>query len=197
VLVAEINETLAVIRDRLEQVLQSIQSQTEPWVLLGNAAVAEGGELRDESNKIIISVVGLQADASTSGRSAPSLGKDDRYYTGYPPLHVNLYVMIAANFSDVNYEAGLARLSAVISFFQRSPVLTRANTPSLPDGMDQLVIEFASLDFAQLSHLLTATGRRYVPMVFYRLRRLSFSGAVAAVAPPIKASSPDVLPGPR
>ena len=159
----------------------------------------ENADTRDVANKMIMSVVHLQTDASTGAFSSPQLTKDDRYFTSYPALHVDAYILVAANFTDSNYEVGLSLLSMVISFFQEAPVLTHGNAPSLPPELDKLVIEFVSLDFSQLSHLLTATGSKYVPMVLYRLRRLPFSGpAVAGVAPAVRsAGAADASPAGR
>ncbi len=182
-----INEIVTILRDKLEGVLQSARPQAERWVLLGNAGMREGTDARAVINKMIMSVVHLQTDASAGAFASPQLTNDDRYFTGYPSLHVDAYVLVAANFTDSDYEVGLSLLSMVISFFQETPVLTHGNAPSLPPELEKLVIEFVSLDLSQLSHLLTATGSKYVPMVLYRLRRLPFSGsAVTGVAPAIR-----------
>jgi hypothetical protein len=192
----KINEILSVVRGRLENVLQVASPQAEDWVRLANAGAKDGGDGRDGVNKITISLVGVQADASTSTVSPPRMGPDERYYTAYPSRYLNLYIMIAADFTDENYEAGLVRLSSVISYFQQSPVLNRANSPDLPEDVEQLVVDFANLDFADVGHLMAAAGRKYAPAVFYRLRRLAFTGAVAGVAPPVTSvGGANVLPG--
>jgi hypothetical protein len=184
-----VNEILAVLRNKLNEFLQSARPQAERWVLLGNAGLRDGGEVRDVSNKMIMSLVNLQSDARAGNFVAPQLTGDDSYFTGYPPLHLDAYIIIAANFTDANYEAGVALLSMIISFFQQTPVFTHENAPSLPPEMDKLVIEFVSLDTSELSHLLTATGSKYVPMVLYRLRRLPFAGpSVVGVAPAIRSA---------
>jgi len=183
-----INEVLAVLRDRLEGVLQAIYPQGERWVLLGNAGVRDGDE-KDSSNKMMMSVVSLQVDASTGAFVPPKLSAADSYYSGYPPLHLDVLFVVAAQFTDSNYEAGIAMLSRVIAWFQETPFLTRENAPSLPADVDRVAVEMVSLDFAELSHLLSATGVKYVPLVLYRLRRLPFAGpSVAAAAPAVRAA---------
>jgi hypothetical protein len=183
-----INEVLAVLRDRLEGVLQAIYPQGERWVLLGNAG-AQDGEPKGGSNKMMMSVVSLQIDASTGAFVPPQPTGSDWYHSGYPQLHLDVVFMVAANFTDANYEAGLAMLSRVIAFFQESPVLTHESAPRLPPGLDKVAIEMVNLDFAQLSHLLSAAGVKYVPLVLYRLRRLPFAGpSLAAAAPVVRAA---------
>jgi hypothetical protein len=186
-----INEILAILRDRLENVLQASQSQAEPWVLLGSPGGRDGDDSREITNKVVMSVIGLQSDASAGLFAAPNIAADDRYYSSPPPLHLDAFVMVAANFAGSNYETGLSRLSSAIYFFQSTPVLTRNNTPQLPDDMDKLAIEFVSLDFAQMAHLLTALGMKYMPFVVYRLRRLPFDArAAAGGAPAVSATGP-------
>jgi hypothetical protein len=183
----KINDVLAVLRDKLEEVLQLEQSQAEPWVLLGNVALRDETGAREVNNKMVMSLVSLQSDASTSAFVAPQLAGDERYYLSPPPLHLDAYVMICAHFTEQNYEAGLARLSSTLSFFQQMPVLTRENTPQLPSQLDKLVVEFVSLDFGQMSHLLTAAGGGLAPFALYRLRRLPFDAAAAvSVAPAVR-----------
>jgi uncharacterized protein DUF4255 len=179
-----INDVLAVLRDRLEEVLQSSHPQGERWVLLGNVGVREGIDLHSGSDKIVISLVSLQSDGSTGTYEQPGLNRGDWYTSKFPPLYVDLYFIVRADFSEVNYEAALGLLSRIIGYLQESPVFTHETAPSLPVGMDKLVVEFVSLDFAQQSHLMTWTGMKYVPSVLYRLRRLPFAGAAISQATP-------------
>lgn len=104
--------------------------------------------------------------------------------------------MVAANFTAANYGAGLSRLSTAICYFQETPVFTRENTPALPANLDRLTVEFVSLDFAQMGHLLTATGSKYRPSAVYRLRRLPFVGApLGGIAPPVRSTGRGGAPG--
>jgi hypothetical protein len=179
-----INEVLAVLRDRLEHVLQTGQARADNWVLLGGAGSRGGADSADMSNKIIISLINLQNESSTGAFVAPKLAQDDRYYSSPPALNLDASVMISANFDDSNYEVGLARLSSVIASLQRTPVLTHDSAPDLPAELDKLVIEFVSLDLAQMSNLMTATGAKYAPFALYRLRRLPFSSPAGLGAIP-------------
>ena len=145
-----------------------------------------------------MSVANIQIDASMGAFAPPRRAGDDHYYSGYPPIHVDVTFMIAANFTDANYGAGLAMLSRVITYFQGTPVLTRERAPDLPDEFDRIGVELVSLDFAELSHLMSATGARYVPLVLYRLRRLPFVGpAIAAAAPAVQSAGGDPAAGRR
>jgi hypothetical protein len=178
-----INEVLVVLRDRLEDVLQASQSQSDRWVVLAGVGTRTGADPAATNNKLILSLVNLQSDATTNTFVPPAM-VDDQYFGSPPPLNIEALILISANFDEHNYEAGLARLSAVIAFLQSSPVLTRESAPQLPRGIDRLMIDFVSLDLAQVSSLMLATGAKYAPFALYRLRRLPFSAAAGAgVAP--------------
>jgi hypothetical protein len=104
-------------------------------------------------------------------------------------LYIDAYIAISSNFGNNSYEAGLARLSKIMSFLQQNPVWTRQNTPQLPDDVEKLVIDFTSLDFAQASNLWTMMGSKHTPFALYRLRRLPFGGpSVTGVAPPVRST---------
>jgi len=183
-----INEVLVAVRNKLEHVLQASQSHAENWVRLGGTVARSGAETPETANKIVISLVNLQSDASSGSYRAPQLAEDDRYYDSPPPLMLDALIMISANFDDSNYEVGLARLSAVIAFMQRTPVLTGETMPDLPEPFDKLAIDFVSLDLSQVSSLMLATGARSAPFALYRLRRLPFTaGAGAGIALAVKA----------
>lgn len=197
-LVVMINDVLAVLRDRLEEVLQSTNPQAERWVLLGNVGAREGLDLHNASNKIVMSLVALQSDVSTGTYAQPTLNKSDWHTSTFPPLYLDLYLLVRADFSELNYESALGLLSRIIGYLQETPVLTHVNAPSLPDGMEKLVVEYVSLDFAQQSHLMTWTGMKYVPSVLYRVRRLPFAGAsISQAAPAVRSGGAGDPPGGR
>jgi hypothetical protein len=182
-----LNDVLAIVRDQLENALQLLYPQAESWVKFGNVGQNDDDSAQASINKLVISLVSLQNNDNIGSLAQSRLGGDDRYYTGYPPLLLDAYFMVAANFTSANYEAALSRLSAVIYYFQQTPVFTRDTIPTLPATVDKLAVEFVSLDFAQMGHLLSATGSKYLPLVLYRLRRVPFVGAsTGGVAPAVR-----------
>ena len=183
---AMIGDILSVFRDRLENLLQNASPQAGQWVLLGGAVARDGGDLHVDSNKLVISLVGLQSDVSTGAFEPPRVNKTDWHTFRSPPLYLDVYFMVTANFSEANYEIGLRQLSRVIAYFQQTPIFTHDNAPSLTSDMDKLVVEFVSLDFAQQSHVMTCMGMKYAPCVFYRARRLPFAAEqISGAAPTI------------
>lgn len=186
-----IDAVLAMLRDRLELVLQNADPRPEKWVSITNIVNQDGSVADDAKNKVVLSVVSLQSDTSTSSYAAPSLGQDDKYPVAPPPIFVDVYLLVMAHFSGGNYQAGIGMLSRAIAFFQETPVLTPLSAPGLPGEMEKLAIEFVNLDFAQANHVLAASGLKAFPFVLYRLRRLPFAGqAPAGTAAAVRSVAP-------
>ncbi len=122
---------------------------------------------------MVVSLVSLQA---SPGGSAPFAARqsDGPWRALAPPLHLDAYVVVAANFSQADYLSGLAAMSRAIAFFQESPVFTRMDNPQLPDDIEKLAVEFVNLDFSAAAALLPA-GLRAMPFALYRLRQLTFA----------------------
>lgn len=186
-----INDILLMLRDRIETVLQNAQARPERWTELTNIIDQDGTLSADVRDKVVLSVVSLQSDTSTGAFVPPSIGQTDRYPVAAPPIFIDVYFLVMANFSGGNYPAGLGMISRVISFFQETPVITPQSDPRLPEEMDKLAIEFVNLDFAAANHVLTMSGVKAFPFVLYKLRRLPFAGsAISAVVPAVRSIDP-------
>jgi len=190
-----IDRLLIVLRDRLESVLQAAKYQPDKWVVLANPIEPDGTPTDGISNKLVMFVVSLQHDASTGTYAAPAQGRNDLYPISAPPLMMDAFFLLTANFTGVNYPAGLEMMSRAISYFQSNPVITHAEAPDLPEEVDRVAVEFVSLDFAQANNLLMLTGLKCFPFLLYRIRRLPFAGpAILGVAQPVRAIDPPVEP---
>jgi hypothetical protein len=193
---AMIDEVLVALRDRLNELLHIFYPNADSWVVLGGVGARNGATSPEITNRIVMSLVNLQSDASSGTFVQPRL-TDDQYFASPPPLSVDALVMLASHFDDANYTIGLARLSTLISALQAAPVLTREDSPKLPRETDRIVVEFVSLDLSQVSSLMLATGAKYAPFALYRLRRLPFSApAGAGVAPAVRTIRPPGQPPP-
>lgn len=91
------------------------------------------------------------------------------------PMHFNLYLMFASNFTDFNYKEGLRYISMILEFFQGSRVFDRSNIPMLSANVDKLSLEFVNLDFKELNNVWSTLGLKYLPSAVFKLKKLSFS----------------------
>jgi hypothetical protein len=193
-----INLLLVRLQKKLEELLQAANFDRQDWIALENPVGADGTPAEGKDDKILMSVMSIQADTSTGAFTPASLGKGDLYPLSSPPLHLDVYFLIAANFRPSNYAEGIGMLSRIISYFQEKPVFTRADMPDLPDEMDKLAVEFVSLDFTQANNVAALTGLKQFPFLLYRIRRVPFAGpAILGVQPPVRSIDPahDAAPG--
>ncbi|MBB5710803.1 Pvc16 family protein [Sphingomonas xinjiangensis] len=189
-----INEILASVRDTLESALQAGHSRDEDWLRLTNLGAPDGSAATDLNNSIVMTVAAFQVDASLGAYQMPRLGTGDSFGMASAPLFLDTYVLFVSCFADAAYATGLAALSRIIQFFQEHPVFDGAHAPDIDARMGPLAIEYASLDFAQASHLSSLAGLKGQPFLLYRLRRLPFAGpAIADVAPAVRRAPPAAL----
>ena len=98
----------------------------------------------------------------------------DRSVVSYPPIYLNLYLMVAGHFNGNNYPEALKFLSNTISFFQRRPVFDHGNTPELDSRIDKLVLAIENLNIKDLSTLWSAITGKYLPSIIYKVRMVAF-----------------------
>jgi hypothetical protein len=181
-----INGILDILREKLETVLQIARPRPESWVVVTNPTEQDGSLAEGANNKVVMSVVSIQADATMGAFAPAAMSKDNGLGVSSAPLHVDVYVLVMGHFSGINYGTGLEMISRSISYFQENPVFESESAPRLPSSVGKLVLEFVSLDFSQANNLLMLMGLQCFPFVLYRIRRLAFdSRAISAVAPPV------------
>jgi hypothetical protein len=185
--VSDIRVTLEAVRQRLNEFLQAAEPRPEEWVVLSNLVDPEGKAYDGARNRLVLFLANVQKETviSTSRGMVPA--GDSHYAMVAPPLYVNLYVLVFANFYDAGYAEGLRVLSLAISFFQKNPAFTSSTLPALPDGVDRLTWEMESLGPADLNYMVGLAGVKYLPSVVYKVRLLPFhSDAMQAQAPAVQ-----------
>ena len=183
----KLKTTLELIRDALNAFLQNIHRRDDAWVVLSNLIDHDGHANDAARNAVVMFLANIQNETTVSTyRPTRATGGDD-YVRVSPPLYVNLYVLLYANFLDANYHQGLALISRTISFFQQNPTFTHANLPKLDPSIDKLSFEMVSLDITDLNYLMALIGSKYLPSVYYKVRLIPFaSDAIQAEVPPAR-----------
>jgi hypothetical protein len=151
-----IHEVIPIIADELNDYLDSKFDTSEDPVILSNILNQDGTIAVREENKIIVSLVNIERDGS-------NLMGSGGLAAGDLPIHVNLYVMFSAYFT--NYFESLKFLSGVIGFFQ-------ANPSFIIDGSN-ILAEFHNVDFREMSNIWAGMGAKYLPCVLFRFRTLN------------------------
>lgn len=172
-----IAKTLAQLAVQLNRFLRQSFKLDEDIVLVSNLNEADGTVLTQVNNKLALFLVGVEKEAASRSKTPLLDAGFARSANSAPPLHLNLYLMLAANFNGANYSDALTLLSASISFFQRNPLFTHQNLPDLDPAIERLALDMENLSIQDASNLWGMLSGKYLPSVLYKVRMISFDGA--------------------
>lgn len=131
-----------------------------------NDTESNGVNGADRSNAYL-SLVNIEEDRiSKSPQNYVRSGTDIIYKN--PKLFLNLYVLFSVNLSV--YAESLKRLSLIIQFFQYKNVFNPVNSPAIPNGINELVLDLITLSYQDLNNLWGIMGSKYMPSVMYKVR---------------------------
>jgi len=98
--------------------------------------------------------------------------RDNKVFYQNPKVYLNLFLLFSVN---MTYSESLKRLSCIIQFFQFQNVFTHLTSPSLPEGIDELILDLYTISFQDLNNLWGVMGSRYLPSVMYKMRLITIS----------------------
>jgi len=162
------------IASELNQHIRRTYSLNEDMVVVSNLLEQDGTVSVHVNNKLVIFLVNIEKDTVPQQLARTARPDGGRSVVSSAPLYLNLYVMIAGNFSGNNYTEGLKFISTAISFLQRQPVMDQHNTPALDKRIDRLMLDIENLDMHNLSGLWGMLSGKYLPSVLYKIRMITF-----------------------
>ncbi|HVX49193.1 MAG TPA: DUF4255 domain-containing protein [Chitinophagaceae bacterium] len=134
-----------------------------------NDSESTAGNGADKANAFI-SLVNIEEDRiSKSPQNYVRSGSSVVYKN--PKLFLNLYLLFSVNLTS--YSESLKRLSYIIQFFQYQNVFNPVNNPSLPAGIDELILDLVTLSYQDLNNLWGIMGSKYLPSVMYKMRLIN------------------------
>ncbi|GGE72487.1 DUF4255 domain-containing protein [Massilia psychrophila] len=148
----------------LNQFLRRSSIAGEDIVVLANPVGSDGRTDQLTADKVVLFLAGVERD-TMPGRTGNS-----HMLAHSAPTFLNLYLMVAANFTGKNYPESLKYLSRVIAFFQQHPVFDRSSSPAMDEGIDKLILDMENLDRRELNNIWGMFGGKYIPSVLYRVR---------------------------
>jgi hypothetical protein len=89
-----------------------------------------------------------------------------------PDIRLILYVLFVARFKQ--YEAAWEHLSRIIEHIQQVRVFEASSTPELPAGIERLVMELVTLDFAAQNEVWNALRTTHHPSILYRVKLVTY-----------------------
>lgn len=175
-----IDKTLDFIRTQLNAYLQAKLSllPTEDAIVLSNVSQLNetqpnsSGEGQDPQNAFI-SLINIEEDRISKSPENFVRALDGSIVYKNPKIFLNLYILFAANLST--YTESLKRVSFIIQFFQYQNVFTALNSPSIPSGIDELILDMITLSYQDLNNLWGILGSRYLPSVMYKCRLITIN----------------------
>jgi hypothetical protein len=168
-----IYDVLELVRDFTDTALRQQDPRDDHWVILSNLVNHDGSPALNTDNKVVLTLAGLEQErlVSTYARG----GNDDVFQVVGPPVYLDLLVVFYANFSGREYASGLNAIASIIALFQKNPMFGAQGPLRLPQSMDKLSVQLQSPTNGELTALLDRLGVKYLPMVCYKLRVLTFS----------------------
>ncbi|MFV0377005.1 MAG: DUF4255 domain-containing protein [Mangrovibacterium sp.] len=131
----------------------------------------EGGKVED---KVVLTLIRIEEEVTLKNLPNYKIKNDKTEYRN-SPVHLNLYIMIAANCKS--YDNSLSYISRSIEFFQGKTVFTAANTVyNRTDATRQVLDEFKFVvglytpGFEELNHIWGTLGGRQLPSALYKVQ---------------------------
>lgn len=170
-----LEETLVLIREKLEEALQNSQRRERPWVSLSNVMDQQGQPYDDAKRSIVMFLANITRENTISTYEPSVPARDGNSYVSVaPPIYINLHLIFYANFEGEDYGTGLSLISQVIAFFQQNHRFNQELLPGLNPIVTQLTFDLANLDSTDLSYLMGLMGTKYLPTAYYKVRMIPF-----------------------
>ena len=84
---------------------------------MGSLINLDGSVTNNIENKVVISVINLEHEKTVKHMGGYIADDQGKFGKVNPPIYLNLYLLISANYNSENYLEALKMLSTVIGFF--------------------------------------------------------------------------------
>ena len=148
----------------------------EDIVTPGSLINLDGSVTKTIENKIVVSIINLEQEKVVKHNGEYAADLRGKHSKMNPPVFLNLYLLISANYNAENYLEALKVLSAVIQFFQSTHIFTPSTYPDLDSTINRLTLEIYNIPVQELSHIWSGIGAKYVPSIVYKVRMICVQG---------------------
>ena len=194
-----IDNALILLRDELIAYFERVNNPTD--VVIENIAFLNDAQSNENlTDSVVITLVNIEEEATLKNVSQYRRNPQGRIDYEQPPIFINLYLLLTANFSGTRdgYLSALTRLSGILKFFQNRQSFTLGNSPNSnvaqnapADELDdlrgmKLLVEFHTLTFEQVNHLWGSLGGKQIPFALYKARLVRLQDREAIEAPLIE-----------
>lgn len=168
-----LEKALIFISNLLNKELKMSFGLTDDVVVAGSLINLDGSITKNIENKVVLSIINLEHEKTTKHHGEYLHTTKGGYNKTNPPVHLNLYILVSANYNSDNYMEALKMLSNVIGVFQATKVFTSETYPDLAPFIQRMTFETYNVPVQELSHVWGGIGAKYVPSMVYKVRMVS------------------------
>lgn len=168
-----IAKAISFISDYLNKEIKLTFGLSEDKVAVSSLINPDGSVTENIENKIIISLINLEHETTTKQTGNMLNGGNKQFGKIAPPVFLNLYLLVSANYNSSNYLEALKMLSAVIAIIQANPSFSRNNFTEMDASVSKLNFEIYNIPINELSHIWSGIGAKYVPSIIYKVRMIT------------------------
>jgi len=173
-----LDKALTFVVSYLNRNLKMTFGLNEDVAVLGSLVNLDGSITKNIENKVILSIINLEHEKTVKNMGGYISNSQGTFGKVDPPVYLNLYVLLSANYNSENYLESLKMLSAVIDLFQSSIIFTPQTYPDLDPSIERLTFEIFNTPIQELSHIWNGIGAKYVPSMIYKIRMISFQKGI-------------------
>jgi hypothetical protein len=166
-----IDKAMSFIVGEINSLLSARFQTNEDLAVLSSLANPDGTLPPAIENKIVISLINVEREASANCSSWPMRGGPEGHGRVSPPLGLNLLVLVTASFGG-NYGEALKVLSNVMAFLQGKPMFNAQNSAAFPASLEKLSLELVNLSIHEVNNVWSILGAKYMPSIVYKVRML-------------------------
>lgn len=168
---------------------EALQLQKETVVM---HTLSESKNNPTDANNLALTVVNIEVENNRTTNS-PYLKRGSGIAKQYPPVNVNVYLLISSCFKTEQYLEGLHWLSEAIAFLQNKPVFNAQNTPGFSPEIEKLTMELVNVDIQQQGHFWAALSSKYLPSVIYKMKQVTITeNKMKAIIPMVQKAMPNL-----
>jgi len=167
-----IDKALVFITKELNSELRKAFSISEDRVVASSLINPDGSVTENIENKVVVSIINIEHETAMGSRNQ-YVREGTQYGKVAPPVYLNLYLLVAANYDSGNYLEANKMLSAIIEKFQANPYFTKDSHPQMQDPIEKLTFEIFNMPINELSHIWSGIGAKYVPSIIYKIRMMT------------------------
>lgn len=166
-----IHNIITAIAARSNEYIKNKLGVDEDIVIVRSLVDLKGNVSQGIENKVSVFLLSIEEEKLAKNSSSNRVINN-------PTINININIMFAAYYPDLNYVESLRYVSLVIEFFQRNPIFNFSNTRGIPVNVPRLHVEIYNLNMPDTMRLWGAIGTKYIPSCAYKIKQVIFDSEI-------------------